>query len=199
MHNEEWGVLQLGFTLYTKNWTGFCNYTHPNTARCSLGWFCRACAAPNNTVERHKDVPCLIHTPHYSWFTSRLSYQLQAMLINSHASNCRVLGDFNFMKLPIFKEHFQWAWLKWQRLYWQIQSERKKKKKSLISNHSQLIYHTQAAKYGCAKSVSFQMLLAAYSKPLQRIFPWVTSHAATHTSPHPAYASKQGCRVTEQH
>lgn len=31
----------------------------------------------------------------------------------------------------------------------------RKKKKSLISNHSQLIYHTQAAKYGCAESVSF--------------------------------------------
>lgn len=151
---------------------------------------CRACAAPKASVERHKDVPCLITIPPYSWFNSRFSYQLQSMLTNSHASNCRILEEFNFMKLPIFKEHFQWAWLKWQCLYWQIQSE-KKKMKSLISNHSQLIYHTQAAKYGCVKSVIFQMLLTAYSKPLQRIFPWVTSHAATHTSPRPAYASKQ--------
>lgn len=141
----------------------FCNCTHPNVAWNGLQGLC----CPKGFCGKAQGCA----NPPYSWFTSRLSYQLQAMLINSHASNCRILEEFNFMKLPILKEHFQWAWLKWQCLYGQIQSEKKKKMKSLISNHSQLIYHTQAAKYGCVKSVIFQMLLTAYSKPLQRIFP----------------------------
>lgn len=36
MHNEEWGVLQLSFTLYIKNWT--CFFVTALT-KCSLEWF----------------------------------------------------------------------------------------------------------------------------------------------------------------
>lgn len=158
--------------MHTRNWTCFLS----SLIQIQPGMVCRACTASEGTEGRHEDVPCLITSPHYSWFTSRLSYQLQAILINSQASHCRILEDFNFIKLPIFKEHFQWGW---QHLYWQIQSEKREKPhfKSYLSQPSCHVWL-------CKNLSVFQVLLPAYSKPLQRIFPWVTSHAATHTSPH---------------
>lgn len=113
-----------------KNWTCFCNCTHPNPARCSLEWFAGLVLLEGNG-RKGKDVSCLITTPHYSWLTSRLCYQLQIILINSHANN---LDDFNFIKLPVFKEHSEWAWRKCQCLYWQIQSEKKKVSFQIIAS-----------------------------------------------------------------
>lgn len=159
---------------------------------------CRACAASKGTAERHEGVLRLITTPHYSWFTSRLSYQLQAILSNSHASNCWILEEFHFINFPIFKEeHFQWVWLKWQCLYWHKFSQEKKKASfqviaSLFITPNLPSMAVQNLSVFKCYLLHIQSFFKEYFLELHHMQPPTPPHAL------PTHPNNSGSRVTEQ-